>query len=76
MGRGHSWAELLGRRDAFGESFSEGEASSGIASALGEIAKLFGGDRRGVPGGRGRIGGTGNTGSDTRPRRSCCRGKR
>lgn len=38
MGRGHSWAGLLGRRDAFGEGFSEPQAPT-LADALAELVK-------------------------------------
>lgn len=77
MGRGHSWAELLGQRDAFGEPFAKPEAPS-LTEALGELSKFFGRDRSGVPRGGPRFGpvrAPGDARSD-RPRRSCCRGKR
>lgn len=77
MGRGHVWSEILGRRNAFGESFVEAEERKdpSLLDALAEIARGFGGsDRRGVPG---AFGGSGRAaGPDISPsapiRRSCC----
>jgi len=77
MGRGHVWSELLGRRNAFDESFVEGEAQEppSLLGALAELARGLGGsDRRGV---RGAFGGSGRAaGPDISPsapvRRSCC----